>query len=535
MMRALAGVGVIVFLSGVGSGQNITAAAPPTFEIADVHVSPKGKLPYMTGGVLRGTRYDIRNASMLDLVRTAYSVDDDSKIQGGPSWLETDRFDIIAQAPATTTQESVKMMLQALLADRFKLVVRMESKPMPVFVLSMGKGKPKLKEAEGKGQPGCQGQPQTPQPGVIQNALVFCRGVSMESFATQIRGMANAYLTNPVVDQTGLKGNWDFDITWTGKALLTAAGADGISIFDAVDKQLGLKLEASKVALPVIVVVSVNQKPSDNPPEVITKLPPPPPGEFEVADIKPSKPDENMNGRLQPGGRLDLQAFPLKVLIQIAWDINNPDDMISGPKFLDTAKFDVIAKTSTTTNGPADAPQVDIDDVRLMLRALLIDRFKMKVHTEDRPVNGYVLTAPAGKTKLQKADPSNRTGCHEGPGADGKDPRIATPILTRLLTCQNMSIAQLAEMLPLQANGYVHTPVLDSTGIEGAYDMTLSFSAIGALNNGLPGQQGGNSDPSGGLSLPDAVYKQLGLKMELQKRPMPVLVIDHAEEKPTDN
>jgi len=338
-----------------------------------------------------------------------------------------------------------------------------------------------------------------------------------------------------VVDQTGLKGNWDFDITWTGKALLTAAGADGISIFDAVDKQLGLKLEASKVALPVIVVVSVNQKPSDNPPEVITKLPPPPPGEFEVADIKPSKPDENMNGRLQPGGRLDLQAFPLKVLIQIAWDINNPDDMISGPKFLDTAKFDVIAKTSTTTNGPADAPQVDIDDVRLMLRALLIDRFKMKVHTEDRPVNGYVLTAPAGKTKLQKADPSNRTGCHEGPGADGKDPRIATPILTRLLTCQNMSIAQLAEMLPLQANGYVHTPVLDSTGIEGAYDMTLSFSAIGALNNGLPGQQGGNSDPSGGLSLPDAVYKQLGLKMELQKRPMPVLVIDHAEEKPTDN
>ncbi len=536
MMRVFAGISAAVFLSGAVFGQSISAAAPPTFEIADVHASPKGKLPYMTGGVLRGTRYDIRNASLLDLIRTAYSIDDDSKIQGGPSWLETDRFDVVAKAPASATQDTVKLMLQALLADRFKLVVRMDSKPMPVFVLSLGKGKPKLKESDGKGPPGCQGQPQTPQPGVIQNALVFCRGMSMEAFAPQIHGMAGAYLTNPVVNQTGLEGKWDFDITWTGKALLTAAGADGISIFDAVDKQLGLKLEASKVAMPVIVVVSVNQKPTDNPPGVTTSLPPPPPAEFEVADIKPSKPDAQMNGRLQPGGRLDLQAFPLKVLIQIAWDINNPDDMIAGPKFLDSAKFDVVAKTSTTTNGPADAPQVDIDDVRLMLRALLMERFKMKVHTEDRPVNGYVLTS-AGKPKLQKADPSNRTGCHEGPGADGKDPRIATPILTRLLTCQNMTIAQLAEMLPLQANGYVHTPVLDSTGIEGAYDITLSFSAIGALQNGLPGQQGGAnaSDPSGGLSLPDAVNKQLGLKMELQKRPMPVLVIDHVEEKPTDN
>jgi uncharacterized protein (TIGR03435 family) len=496
----------------------------------------------MTGGVLRGGRYDIRNATMLDLVRTAYSMDDDSKVQGGPSWLELDRFDVIAKAPPSATQDSVKLMLQSLLADRFKLVVHTGSKPLQVFVLSLGKGKPKLKESDGTGAPGCQPPPNQPppEPGVIRKAVVQCHNMTMEKFAPQLRGMAGAYLgANPIVNQTGLEGSWDFDLTWTAKALLPAAGADGISIFDAVDKQLGLKVELQKVATPVIVVDSVNQKPSPNPPGVSTNLPPPAPSEFEVADIKPSKPDAPTMGRLQPGGRLDLQSFPMKQLISLAWDINDPDVLLAdAPKWMDSAKFDVVAKASTSTNGPADAPQIDIDDLRVMLRALLIDRFKMKVHTEDRPVPAYVLTAV--KPKLQKADPTNRTGCHEGPGADGKDPRIANPILSRLITCQNMTMAQLSEQLQYQAGGYVHTPVLDSTGLTDAYDFTLSFSTIGALQNGLPGQQapagGANaSDPNGGISLPDAVSKQLGLKMELQKRPIPVLVIDHVEEKPTDN
>jgi uncharacterized protein (TIGR03435 family) len=70
-----------------------------------------------------------------------------------------------------------------------------------------------------------------------------------------------------------------------------------------------------------------------------------------------------------------------------------------------------------------------------------------------------------------------------------------------------------------------------------AYDFTLSFSAIGILQNSLqgPGQTGGAADPNGSLSLPDAVSKQLGLKLDLEKRPAPVLVIDHVEQKPTEN
>jgi uncharacterized protein (TIGR03435 family) len=173
-----------------------------------------------------------------------------------------------------------------------------------------------------------------------------------------------------------------------------------------------------------------------------------------------------------------------------------------------------------------------------MLRVLLTERFQMKTHMETRPVSGYVLTAP--KPKLQKADPENRMGCKEGPGADGKDPRIANPVLSRLLTCQNMTMARFAELLPQLANGYAHVPVLDSTALDGAYDFTISFSAVGLLQSGGPGRGGDNpaagvSDPNGALSLPDAINKQLGLKLELQKRPMQVLVIDHVEEKPTEN
>ncbi len=540
MMRPIAGVSIVALLSGAAFGQS--AETRPKFDIADVHVSARTTNPYMSGGVLRAGRYEIRRATMLDLIRVAYSVDDNSKIQGGPSWLELDRFDVIAKAPAGATQETARLMLQALLADRFKLVIHMDNKPMPVFVLSMGKGKPKLKEADGSGNTGCQGRPQSAQPGAVPYNLVSCRNMTMEMFAPNLRGMASAYLTIPVVDSTGLKGAWDFDLKWTSRGLLAQAGSDGITIFDAVDKQLGLKLERQTAPTPVIVVDSANEKPADNPPDVITALPPPPPAEFEVADIKPSPPDAKPGGMgLMPGGRIDLRGYPLKVLIQIAWDINNPDEMLSGaPKFLDSARFDIIAKASAVTAGPATAQQIDIDSLRLMFQALLVDRFRMKVHYEERPVNGYVLTAI--KPKLQKADPSNRTGCHEGPGPDGKDPRIANPVLSRLLTCQNMTIAQLAEQLPNLANGYVHTPVLDLTELTDPYDFTLSFSAINVLQNGIPGPQSAQgesnanaSDPSGGISLPDAMLKQLGVKMELKKRSMQVLVIDHVEEKPTEN
>src|SRR5271156_1677099 len=109
----------------------------------------------MQGGVFRAGRYEIRYATMLDLVKTAYGVDADTVV-GGPAWLEYDRFDVVAKAPPATSPETIKLMLQALLADRFKLVIHKDTRPIQGFVLSVGKGKPKLKEADGSGERGCQ-------------------------------------------------------------------------------------------------------------------------------------------------------------------------------------------------------------------------------------------------------------------------------------------------------------------------------------------------------------------------------------------
>jgi uncharacterized protein (TIGR03435 family) len=541
MMRPLAGLSLVTLLSTAAFGQS--AETTPTFDVADVHVRTHttNPTPFMSGGVLRGGRYDLRNATMLDLIRVAYGVDPDT-ILGGPNWMERDRFDLIAKAAPSTSPDSVKLMLQGLLAERFKLVIRKDTKSIPGYALTVGKGKAKMREASGQGTPGCQPQPQTPAPGTVPSISVSCHGITMDGFAQMLRNFGGGYVSGPVTDLTDLKGSWDFDLKWTPRQLLPQAGADGISIFDAVDQQLGLKLDQQRVPTPVIIVDSVNQKPTDNPSGVAQNLPAPPPAEFDVAEIKLSPPDAPTTGRLQPGGRLDLQGFTLKMLINLAWDINDDEMLVGAPTWLDSTKYSLIAKASSAVSGPANAPQIDIDDIRLMLRALLVERFKLATHMEERPVTAYTLLAD--KPKLTKADPSNRTGWKEGPAPDAKDTRTGT--LQRLVTARNMTMAQFAEDLQRMASGYIHAPVVDATGVEGAYDFSLTFTPIGLLNGGgrgrggeaAPPPAGGApipSDPSGGLSLFDAVNKQLGLKLEMHKRPMQVLVIDHVEEKPIEN
>jgi uncharacterized protein (TIGR03435 family) len=104
-----------------------------------------------------------------------------------------------------------------------------------------------------------------------------------------------------------------------------------------------------------------------------------------------------------------------------------------------------------------------------------------------------------------------------------------------------MSMAQIADELQRIAAGYIYSPVLDGTGIQGRWDFTLSFSSLGltkgggVVNGSPPPGASPTTDPNGALSLFDAVSKQLGLKLEKQTRPVPVLVIDHIEEKPTEN
>jgi uncharacterized protein (TIGR03435 family) len=553
MIRTFAGTAILALLSPAGFSQ--TPAAKPTFQIADVRAIPQSRsqnsgigIPAMVrleDGVLRAGRYEIRRSTMLNLIKIAYGVDPDT-IVGGPAWLETDRFDVIAKVPPATSLETAKLMLQLLLADRFKLVLHKDTRPIQGFVLSMGKGKPKLKPADASGEPGCafqEGPPPTPD--FIPPQMVACRNITMEAFTPILRGMAGAYLTGPVLDSTALKGAWDFDLKWTNRGLLALAGADGITVFDAVDKQLGLKLEPGKVPMPVIVVDSVNQKPTANSPDVKTVLPAAAPAEFEVASIRPNLSDAFPPPRgdgLQPGGRYELHNLPLILMIRLAWDVNNPirEEIPGTPKWLTdvSPRFDLLAKVPASAI--ANGREIDSDDMQAMIRALLVDRFKMAVHYEDRPMDAYTIVAD--KPKLKKADPSSRTGCKTARAPI--DPEQGPPPL--VATCQNITMAQFAERLSTIAPNYVRYPALDGSGIEGAWDFTLSFRPVdpnqlaggGGRNGGIKGggpAVGVLSDPSGAVSLFDAMEKQLGLKLELHKRPEPVFVIDHIEEKPTDN
>ncbi len=520
------------------AAQAQTPVNAPKFDAADVSIrthTGTTSQTGMTGGVLRGGRYDLRNATMLDLIATAYAITDRNLIVGGPAWLERDRFDIAAKAPQGTPPDSLKLMLQDLLSDRFKLVFTNESQPMAGHVLTLGKEKHKLREASGPGG-GCQAPPPTQPAPPFPMIRATCHGVTTEFLAGLVRDIGSTgYINGPVMDQTGLKGYWDFDIAVTPFPVLQRAGADGISLSAWVDQQLGLKLEQGRVSAAVYVVESVNERPTPNPSGVSATIPLPPPMEFDVAEIKLSRPDAPVRTQLSPGGRIDADGVTMQMIFQLAFDITTDDLIANAPKWFAETKYSLIAKTSTAVSGAGQNMNVDIDDLKAMLRQLVTDRFKLKSHYEDRPVNAYTLLAD--KPKMAKADPANRTSFKEGPPTGQADQRNA--ILGRMVTVKNMTMAQFAEDLQRIAGGYVRVPVEDKTGLEGAYDFTLTFTPIGLLQGrggrGDAGPSPDASDPSGGLSLSDAINKQLGLKLEMRKRPMPVLVIDSIQEKPTDN
>lgn len=537
------------------------AADKPAFLDADVHPTTiSANRLYLRGPIMRGGRYEIRAATMVDLVSIAWSVNDD-KVLGGPSWLELNRFDIVAKAPAGSTSDSLKPALQRLLAERFQLALHPENKPLPTFALVAGK-KPLIKEADGSGETGCKPQAPAksdsgPGAGIIvmgdgaDSRIVLgpgmtiqysCRNITMAQFAAGLPDMFTSEIgLNPILDRTGLAGRWNFDVKWSlGMLGMNAAnGPDRISIFDAVDKQLGLKLEKVENSIPVIVVDRVNQQPTANAPDIAARLNvPPAPAEFEVAALKPAGEDRRgmFQRRVQPGNRVTIEGISVNNIILEAWNLT-PEMLVNAPGWTNTDRYDLIAKV-------ASPEQLDLDDIWPLCRKLLEERFALKTHMEERPVDAWRLVAV--KPKLKKADPQSRTHSQNGPSAEGKDPRAGSPALTRVISFQNTTMAQFAEQLQRFAGGYIRTPIVDATGLEGGWDFTLAFSPAGMV--GGRGGRGGRgaapadasaandaAEPTGALSLFEAIEKELGLKLEALKRPLPVLVVDSIERKPIEN
>ncbi len=541
--RARAIVCAAFFSAGIFSagifGQPVTV---------DIHLSPPDSIPEMRRSFSSGGRFELRNATLVDLIHTAWSVDA-GNVMGGPDWVDTRRFDVTA----TTTPATLTAVLQALLKDRFQLSVHTASRDLPAYAITAGK-KLQLKQAEGSGNSGCvqQDTGRSAPRGAPQPPVAFaCANMTMAAFASALPGIreASGYLLNhPVLDRTGLTGAWDFSLSWSPRNVFLPAPSAGeeLTLFDAFEKQLGLKLSLIKIPTPAVVIDKVTQP---------ALAPPPQPHlEFEVADIRPDDPNDPAALRcgyidVQPGGRVRINMSLRGLLLETQGDFDTHRIAIGfqdrSPKFIDETCWQILAKApaqqdaalglnETGWNGPV-WNGVDIGVMRTMLRSLLEDRFKLVVHTENRPVPGYALIAV--KPKLRKADPANRSGCKEGPGPDGKDPRSANPLASRLVTCLNTTLAEFAAELNLPGTG-TGAPVVDATGIDGRCDITINFSPPSAFLNGPPAAPANDAiatEPSGAISIFEAIRTQLGLKLQSREVPTPVLVVDHIEEKPPGN
>ncbi len=554
MLRRFACTTVVLF-SGLLSGQ--TPGATPRFEIADIHTSANSQRDFARPVSVRNRRYELGNATMLDLIRIAWGFEAD-RILGGPNWLELDRFDVVAKVPPDTSADTQKLMLQALLKERFKLVAHEETKPIPSWALAVGK-KPLMKEADGSGETGCKLQTGARQEGggsffIDLNGnrtqinmgpggtlQYSCRNVTMADFAQGLGGMVGALINTPVTDQTGLKGKWTFDLKYSMAFVLPMAGAgERITLREAIEK-LGLKLEEVPIPKGVLVVDKVERKPTENAPEVKEVLPEiRTPTEFEVADVKLAEAGGNgfplpAGIRMQPGGRFVAEAMPLRFLVIRAFNVNYNDQIAGWPGWVDSVRVSITAKMPADYEAP---PGIDYDVLAPLLKALLVERFGLAWHTEQRQGTAYRLVA--AKPKLKKADPNSRIYCRQAPPSPGQAPGV------QVLNCQNATMSMLAERL--QNLGPINAPVDDGTGLEGGWDFTFSFNPLAqmtlalaaAAGRGGGGEPGGQiaaaaSDPIGVSTIFESIEKQLGLKLEAQKKQVPVIVIDKLQQKPTDN
>ncbi len=531
-------------------------AQQPKFEIADVHPSTTARRYAMNlGGVLRDGRYINRDATMLNLIEAAYGVSEDV-IAGGPSWVDSDLFDVVAKVPAGVTKADANLMLQALLADRFGLVVHKETRPAPAFVLSVDKGGSKLKPAAAlpaaaSEDAGCKVQQEGVGPGgnggpidlaSVPNLKATCHNLTAQAIAENLHQMANAYLTHDVMDSTKLEGSFDFELKWTPYQALSHKGPDGISIFDAVNKQLGLKLELQNVPKPALVIEKVRRTPAANSADLANSLPLAA-ARFEVATIKPAKPgDPKFMGILYTGGSQMRAGGTLRQLISMALQVETgiADDVLVGlPKSADSERWDITAKLPITGEGSPNVvggrtqpPPISV--AFEMLRGLLVDQFELKTHTENREVTVYALMLAGSKPKMTQADDSERSSCRFDPNAPKPFPNVG--MIDR---CKNRSMDEFAKDLEM-ANGYIDHPVVNATGLQGGWDFLLGWTPTGQLHTPPSPDPSQPAGPTAEATAPldisvfEALQQELGLKLVKEKRSIPVIVVDHVDEKPIE-
>jgi uncharacterized protein (TIGR03435 family) len=246
---------------------------------AEVLIYPDGNVSRQPVFAPSGT-VTLRYVTLRQLITQAYikEITRDEYLTGGPGWLDSDRFDLMAKAPPGTSIETERLMIQKLLANRFHLALHREQRSLPVYALVVGKKGLKLKPAAGSGTPACKiaadfsrdDKPALEEQG--QRGWV-CTNMTMTELSNQLPRLALGTIDRLLIDKTGIQGAYDFQLGWrvpalgpdAPRAVTPAQQVDQrLAMFAALDQQLGLRVEEQKQPVPVIVIDRVDRVPAGN-------------------------------------------------------------------------------------------------------------------------------------------------------------------------------------------------------------------------------------------------------------------------------
>ena len=233
---------------------------------------------------------------------------------------------------------------------------------------------------------------------------------------------------------------------------------------------------------------------------------------FEVATIKPSKPDQQGKAFLVRGRRFRIINMTLSEIIGFAYGVH-AKQIIGAPAWVEADKYDFDAQPDGE-GAPSDKQW------KGMLQKLLVERYKLTFHREKRELSVYVLSvAKTGpKLTMSKGDPNGLPG-----------------LFFRAIGDLNVTNANMGDFAGLMQNAVLDRPVLDQTGLSGRWDFTLKWTPDDSQFGGMgaripPSTDGSTAAPA----LYTAIQEQIGLKLDAMKAPAEVLVIDHVE-KPSEN
>ena len=278
---------IVALLLAAATVAALHAQTPaPAFDVSSVKRVADGP-GFRAVGVHPGGRFVANASTSRGLVAIAYGLPE-TQVLGGPAWMDADRFEILATTRENVTAAEARAMLRTLLADRFRLTAHTETRELPVYLLQMAREDrrpgPQLRPSgvectpmkgpqRGTAAPAFVAAPPPPPPPPPPGAQPLLsldggprtcpsmaarmnggghwslRAQTMEMFANQVR----AELDRMVIDRTGLKGEFDIDLTFASDPAIVA-GADGASLMSALREQLGLKLESSRAQVQVLVV-----------------------------------------------------------------------------------------------------------------------------------------------------------------------------------------------------------------------------------------------------------------------------------------